>query len=366
MEKIFTPINAGKLEMRNRIMRSATWDNSADNTGAVTDNSRAVYHELGKGGIGLIVTGYAFVAQNGQVNPGQYGIYSDEMIPGWQRITEDIHNNGGKIAMQIVHGGVVSNYLPERGVVLQVVSSLSEISNEHRKMSEGDIERVIDDFVAAGLRVREAGFDAVQLHGAHGLLMSQCVSPLFNQRTDKWGGNAENRRRFHLEVIRRLRQALGGDYPILIKFGVQDDNEGGLTLGEGVEIARMMEKAGIDGIEISAGIGTSDEVKELKGLEPAFRQRAAAVKQAVGVPVAVVSGIRKLETAIDIIESGDADIVSMSRPFIREPQLVLRWEKGDREAARCVSCNKCRPIIARGEMMECGEERRLREAKAGS
>jgi 2,4-dienoyl-CoA reductase-like NADH-dependent reductase (Old Yellow Enzyme family) len=267
--------------------------------------------------------------------------------------------------MQIVHGGAVSNYLPEKGVALQAVSSLPELSDEHRQMSEEDIEGVISDFVAAGIRVREAGFDAVQLHGAHGFLMSQFVSPLYNRREDRWGGNTENRRRFKLEVIRRLRRILGADYPLLIKFGVMDDKDEGLTLNEGVQIAREMEKAGINGIEVSGGIGTSDEVRKLKGLEPAFRERAAAVKRMVGVPVALVSGIRKLETAIDIIESGDADIVSMSRPFIREPQLVWRWEKGNRKAAKCISCNKCRPIILRGEMMECGEERRLREANGG-
>lgn len=363
--KIFAPIKIGKLELKNRTMRSATWDGTADSSGAVTERSMAIYRELGTGGIGLIVTGYAFVSPLGQATSGQYGIYNDKIIPGWKQIVTTVHNGGGKIAMQIVHGGSNSVYLTAKGIAVLAVSSLPDLAQTHREMTEEDIEGIISDFVAAGIRVREAGFDAIQLHGAHGYLMSQFVSPLLNHRTDRWGGNAEKRRRFHLEVIRRLRKALGNDYPILIKFGVQDDKDGGLSLSEGVEIARAMERSGINAIEVSAGIGTSSAVAKTKGMEPAFRERAAAVKHAVNVPVAVVSGIRRLETARELIDSGDADMVSMSRPFIREPHLVLQWEKGDSALAKCISCNKCFPIIRRGEGMECGEERRIREETRG-
>ena len=215
-----------------------------------------------------------------------------------------------------------------------------------------------------GVRVREAGFDAVQLHGAHGYLFSQFASPLFNHRNDRWGGSPENRRRFHLEVISRLRKALGNDYPILIKFGVQDDKEGGMPLSEGIEICRQMVKAGLNGIEVSAGVGSAiARLREGEISKPVFRERAAAVKKAVNIPVAVVNGIRSLETAEDIIRSGDADIISMSRPFIREPHLVLRWQKGDISPAKCISCGKCMPIAVKDESLECSEEKRLREEK---
>ncbi|MDD5288229.1 MAG: NADH:flavin oxidoreductase [Dehalococcoidales bacterium] len=361
--KIFKPIKIGTLELGNRVMRSATWDGTADSSGLVTEHSMAIYRELGAGGIGLIVTGYAFVSPLGQATTGQYGIYNDKMIHGWKRIVTAVHNGGGKIAMQIVHAGTNSAYLPSKGVTLAAVSSLPELTKAHREMTGEDIEGVIADFVAAGLRVREAGFDAVQLHGAHGYLMSQFVSPLTNHRTDKWGGNPENRRRFHLEVVRRLRKALGNDYPILIKFGVQDDKEGGLSLSEGLEIAGEMEKCGINAIEVSSGIGLSPTAASVKGLEPVFRERAVAVKRNVKVPVAVVNGVRSFETAKNIIETGDADMVSMSRPFIREPHLVLRWQKGETAPAKCISCNKCFPILVKEGKLECGDERRLREEK---
>ena len=230
-------------------------------------------------------------------------------------------------------------------------------------MADEDIEGIIDSFAEAAVRAKEAGFDAVQLHGAHGYLMSQFMSPLYNQRADRWGGSPENRRRFHTEVARRVRRAVGSDFPFFIKFGVMDDQEDGLTLEEGIEAAQQMVVAGIDAVEVSAGVGQavyhsqSDELTETP-----FRERAAAVKRAVDVPVILVGGIRSLEIAQDSVESGDADMVSMCRPFIREPYLVSRWQWGEKTPAACITCNRCMAIVRKGEPLECGEERRLSEA----
>jgi 2,4-dienoyl-CoA reductase-like NADH-dependent reductase (Old Yellow Enzyme family) len=362
--KLFEPIKIKNIELQNRVIRSATWDGTADETGGVTDRSISRYRELGSGGIGLIVTGYAFVSHPlGQANPNQYGIYSDALIPGWKRLVKAVREGGdSSIAMQIVHAGINSGYLVRKGYTLLAVSKLAEMSRPHREMTDDDIEGIIDDFAAAAVRVREAGFDAVQLHGAHGYLMTQFASPLFNHRTDRWGGSPENHRRFHIEIVRKIRKAVGKDYPVLIKFGVQDDREGGMSLAEGVETCRQMVEAGIDSIEVSSGVGTSAMViKEGEGDRPAFRQRAAEVKKVAKVPVAVVHGIRSFKMAEEIIDSGDVDMVSMCRPFIREPHLILRWQKGDTRPAACISCNKCFPIVARGKPLECGEERRLRE-----
>jgi 2,4-dienoyl-CoA reductase-like NADH-dependent reductase (Old Yellow Enzyme family) len=362
--KLFTPIKIGKLEIRNRFMRSATWDAMADSSGLVSERSAALYHELNTGGIGLIVTGFAYVSSPlGQAGIGQYGIYNDTMIPGWKPIIKEAHDNGSKIAMQIVHAGINSGYLEKKDVSLDAVSVIPKLAaRPHHEMTDEEIESIIADFVAAGVRAREAGFDAVQLHGAHGYLFSQFASTLFNHRTDKWGGIPENRRRFHLEVISRLRKALGPDYPILIKFGVQDDREGGLTLAEGLETCHQMVKAGLNGIEVSAGIGSAiARLREGEVSKIVFRERAAAVKKAVKVPVAVVNGVRNITVAEDIIDSGDADMISMSRPFIREPHLLLRWQKGETSQAKCISCGKCMPIAIKNESLECGEEKRLRE-----
>lgn len=359
---LFEPYRIGRLEVKNRFVRSATWDGTVDSFGAVTDTSVALYQKLALGGVGLIVSGYAFVSSLGQANAGQYGVHTDDMISGLRRLVHVAHEGDAKIALQIVHAGINSNYLSRKGTVLQAVAKIERTDAPHYEMTREQIEVLIADYVGAILRAREAGFDAVQFHGAHGYGMSQFLSPLYNIRGDRWGGSAENRRRFHLEVIKRARQSVDNDFPIMIKFGVCDDREGGLSLTDGLETAQQMSKEGIDAIEVSAGVGTPVNVTKEGDLERAYyRERAAAVKKVVTIPVMAVGGIRSLEIAESIVNSGDADLISMSRPFIRESDLVTRWQTGKTEPAKCISCNKCFAVIAGDEPLECGEERRLRQ-----
>jgi len=366
LKELFNPIKIKNLEIPNRVMRSATWDATSDEYGAVTETSVKIYRDLGKGNIGLIVTGHAYVSHPlGQATPRQYGIYADESIPGLKKLVKAVRNGGdSKIAVQIAHAGINSGYLMEKGFRPLAASHLPDVKRPHHEMTEQDIETTISDFVAAAVRGREAGFDAVQLHGAHGYLLSQFISPLFNNRVDDWGGDPEKRRRIHLEIIRRIRKAIGSDYPLFIKFGVMDDRPGGLSLAQGIEAAQEFIAAGVDFIEVSGGVGAAATyIKPGDGDRPVFRERAAALKKAVKIPVAVVNGVRSPQVANEIIASGDADMVSFSRPFIREPQFISRWAGGDLSPATCISCNKCFPIVQRGEPMECGEDRRLREEK---
>lgn len=364
-KSLFEPISIGGLELENRTMRSATWDATAEATGAVSDRSLAMYEALGQGGIGLIVSGFAFVSSHGQAVERQYGVHTDDMIPGLRRLAIAAKRGGSKIALQIVHAGINSSWLRNHGQLPLAASTLPVTEKPHREMADAEIEAIADDFKAAAVRGREAGFDAIQLHGAHAYFMSQIISPLYNHRTDRWGGTAENRRLFHLEVVRRIRGAIGPDFPLLIKFGAMDDSEGGLTLSEGIEAVKEMSAAGLDGVEISAGVGQAVPRSPSTEVTP-FRERAAAVRAAVSIPVAVVAGIRSLEVAVDIVSSGDADQVSMCRPFIREPHLVARWQRGDIAPATCISCNRCMLLVRRGQPLECGEDRRLREQAAGN
>ena len=362
--KLFDPYRIGSLELKNRFVRSATRDAMADDSGAVTDDSVALYQGLGQGGVGLIVTGHAFVSPSGQAVPGQYGVHNDDMIPGLHRLVQAAHTGDAKIALQISHAGINSDYFREKGIAAPAVSSMAETSQPHRELTGEEIESIISDFVSATLRAREAGFDAVQLHGAHGYLMSQFQSPLYNFRTDKWGGSAENRRRFHLDVIRAVRQAAGADFPVMIKFGVRDDSEEGLSFSEGLETARRMVQEGIDAIEVSAGIGAPTRIGKRGDPEQTyFRENTAAVKHALAVPVMIVGGIRSLELANNIVDSGDSDLISMCRPFIREPGLIARWQRGEREPATCISCSKCHAIIREGKPLECAVERLLRQKR---
>lgn len=362
MASVFEPIEIGGLELENRFARSATWDAAADGSGAVTEASLALYRELGRGRIGLIFSGFAYVSGIQQAAIQQYGIHDDAMIPGLRRMVDAARSNGTKIAVQIGGAGIQLGLLPPReGEMHAAVSARPEVDRPHREMSDDEVEATIDDFVAAAVRGREAGFDAIQLHGAHGYLMSQFQSPLSNRRDDRWGGSPENRRRFHLEVVRRIRRAIGDDFPLMIKYGVKDGSDDGLSLEEGVETARQMVAAGLDAIEVSTGIGDVVPTVSKGDERTPYREFAAAVGQAVDVPVIAVAGIRRLATAEDIVASGDADMVALSRPLIREAGLVARWRNGETAPATCISCNRCLTISARGEPLECGEERRLRE-----
>jgi len=364
--KIFEPIQIKNLKLANRVMRSATWDATSDEYGAVTSESVKIHRNLAKGNIGLIVTGHAYVSHPlGQATPRQYGIYSDDMIPGLKKLVKAVHDGGeSKIAAQIAHSGINSGYLIEKGFKPLAVSALPEVKRPHHELTEQEIQITIKDFISAAVRAREAGFDAVQIHGAHGYLMSQFLSPIFNNRNDSWGGDPERRRHFHIEVVTGIRKAIGKDYPLFMKYGLMDDREGGLSLQQGIETAQILVGLGIDLIEVSGGVGNAPGyIRPGDSDRPVFRERAAALKKAIKVPVAVVNGIRSLPMANEIIESGDADLVSFSRPFIREPQFVSRWMSGDIAPATCISCSRCFPIVGRGEPMECGEDRRIREEK---
>ncbi|MDO8673536.1 MAG: NADH:flavin oxidoreductase [Dehalococcoidia bacterium] len=365
MHKVLQPASLAGMALRNRLIRSATWDSTADENGAVTDRSVAIYENLAAGGVGLIVTGYAFVSRHGQAVFGQYGAYGDEMIPGLRRLAQAAHRHGAKIAAQIVHAGAFSTFLARTGQE-QLAPSPIEIRHRHREITEEDIEKIIGDFAKAAVRVRDAGFDAVQLHGAHGYLMSQFLSTITNLRKDRWGLTPEDRRRFHVETVRRVRAAVGSDFPLMIKFGVMDDNDGGATLEEGIAALQAMAEVGLDAAEISGGIGSGKRapiqvVADDQTEVTYYRERAARAKAALDIPIAVVVGIRCLETAEDIIQSGDADFVALSRPLIRQPGLVNKWLAGDLSRATCISCAKCLTLVSKGDPLECGEDRRIRE-----
>jgi len=323
----------------------------------VSDRSLALYHELGRSGVGLVITGFAFVSTNGQALPGQYSVCTDQMVPGLRRIVDAVHHGGTKIAIQIVHAGINSDYLRRKGIETVGMSHLHGMDIPHREMTSGEIRGVIEDFARAAVRCREAGFDAIQLHSAHGYLLNQALSPKYNRRTDRWGGNPEKRRSLHIEIIKGIRREIGSGFPLLMKLGVMEDEEGGLSLEEGVSAAGYMVDAGLDAIEISAGDSehvTPPALADGAEYTP-FRVRAAAIKRVVPIPVIAVGGIRKYETAKSIIVEGDADMVAMCRPFIREPRLVARWRRGDRASAKCISCSRCMPVSRSGRRMRCAQ-----------
>ena len=220
-------------------------------------------------------------------------------------------------------------------------------------MTDAEILAVIEAFTKAAVRAKKAGFDGVQLHCAHGFLLSNFISPYTNRRTDRWGGSVENRARIVMEIVRRIKEEIGNDFPVLVKLNATDGfrpgslkAELGLDISQSVEIAKLLEQAGVCAIEVSGGIGEAGGVTIRTAInspakEAYFKEYSKAIKSAVNIPVILVGGIRSLSIIDYLLENGFADLISMSRVFISEPDIVLKFKSGEAKKARCVSCNLC-------------------------
>jgi 2,4-dienoyl-CoA reductase-like NADH-dependent reductase (Old Yellow Enzyme family) len=349
MTALFEGTSINGMSLANRFVRSATWEGLADEQGAVTCRLTDMMVELARGEVGLIISGYAFVRPEGQSSPRQLAAYDDRFLPGLRDMVRGVQTVGGKIALQIVHGGCMANAaLSGRETV---GPSVIEKGGKSlcRMLTKEDIARIISAFARAAGLAKLAGFDAVQIHGAHGFLLSQFLSPSFNQRTDEYGGDLANRARLLLEVVESVRKTVGPIYPVLIKINSEDFLEHGLSRAEAVEVSNWLEQASIDAIEFSGGTMVSPQelvpvrAGNLKTPEQEvyYREAARLYKQRVTIPLILVGGIRSYEVAEDLLRDGTADYISLSRPLICEPGLVKRWRKGDRRKAECVSDNAC-------------------------
>ncbi len=354
MSVLLEPFKIGNLEIRNRFIRSATYFALSDADGYIGQPSVDLMKTLAQNEVGLIMTGYAYVLKSGQSFPDMNGIQDDDHIPGYREMTKAVHDAGGRIAMQIAHCGILSETTARTGGDYMAVSAADDLpeapdyGRKPRQMNEEDIERIIEAFGQAARRVQEAGFDGVQIHGAHGYLVSQFLSPRSNRREDKWGGSLENRMRFVLEVARAIKKQVSQDFPVMIKLGVRDylAESPGLTIEEGVQVARALEKEGICLIEVSNGFQDRTHRQRLMGVtkpekEAVFLPEARVIRDAVRLPLSLVGGMRSLPVMEEIIESGAADCISICRPLIREPGLIKRWKDGDTRPADCISCWRC-------------------------
>lgn len=331
----------------NRFVRSATHEFMAEDDGTATDRHVELYRRLAEGEVGLIITGHAYVNPNGKASPKQTGVYDDRFVEGLRRITEAVRPFPTKIFLQIAHAG---RQTKEKlcGCTPMAPSAVYEptVKITPREMSDADIRGTIRDFVQAGRRAREAGFDGAQLHVAHGYLLSSFISPHTNRRTDDWGGDTFHRARIVVEIVRGIKRIAGPDFPLIVKLNSTDFFPTGLHLEESVEIARRLENEGIDGIEVSGGMAEAGQGSVWKGLraedeEGYFVENAAAVKRAVRIPVFGLGGNRTFAVMEKFVREGKADLISLSRPFIREPYLVKKFRAGEIGKSECISCNKC-------------------------
>jgi len=344
---LFSPIKIGPVEIPNRFVRTATHDFMADNDGSITERQVSLYKNLAKGKVGLIITGHAYVNPQGKASPYQIGAHEDDLIAGLASITEAVHAYPSRIFLQLSHAGRQTKPKLCQGTPLAPSAVYEPIYKVMpQEMSPEEIHQVIEDFIQASRRAETAGFDGIQLHVAHGYLLSSFISPHTNRRRDEWGGSLSNRLRIVAEIIKGIKGLLAQEFPLIVKLNSSDFLPQGLKVEESVKIASALEKEGIDGIEVSGGTAESGQGSVWKGLrsedqEGYFIQNAAKIKSAVSLPVFGLGGIRSFSVMEKFIKEGKVELISMSRPFIREPFLVKKFYEGKIKKSECISCNKC-------------------------
>jgi 2,4-dienoyl-CoA reductase-like NADH-dependent reductase (Old Yellow Enzyme family) len=365
---LFESMKIKNMDLKNRFVRSATYDGYADKNGYVTENQISFYSTLAEGGVGLIITGITYVHPTGQISRIQNSIAGDEFINGFKKLTAAVHHRGAKIALQLFHAGREARF-PDSNEGLPLAPSLLEtdpyFKAAHREMTENEIWDLVHAFGDGARRAREAGFDAVQVHAAHAYLLSQFLSPFTNRRLDEWGGHLKNRLHIHRSIYQDIREKVGNDYPLLIKIGVQDGFPGGLEFKEGKLAAQFLAELGFDALEISAGLrGPTYKDTEFRTKiddftrEAYYRNWCYEVKKEVNIPVMLVGGLRTFELIGEIVQNKETDFISLSRPLIREPNIINDWERGDRHRAKCISCNQCLEKLRKGEALRCFQEER--------
>lgn len=320
MPRLLDPIDIGELKLKNRIVMPPMATNKATSNGEVTEAVIKHYEERARG-VGLIIVEHSYVMSNGKVSLNQLGIQGDELIPGLSKLVKAVHKHRIPIAIQITHGGgkATSNIIGTQPVGPSQIPLFKETPKE---LKASEIDELVESFENASRRVVESGFDAVEVHGAHGFLLNQFLSPLTNKRSDKYGGILQNRARFPLRVLERVRKEVGGGFPVLYRLGADDFTVGGLSLENTKVFAGMLVGAGVDAIDISGGIGGPNP-PGLKGQGYLF-PHAEEIKKVVRVPVIGVGGVTEAEFADRAVREGRVDLVAVGRALLNDPEWAVK------------------------------------------
>ncbi|HEY1407194.1 MAG TPA: NADH:flavin oxidoreductase [Spirochaetota bacterium] len=346
MKSLFDKIRIAGMTTKNRFVRSATWEGMAEDDGSVSDHLIDVYRRLAAGEIGMIMTSILYVTETGKGVTRMLGIHDDRMIPGLSRIADAIHEKGSIAVAQFVYCGnqapigVDEHTFSPSGIPDPITGKRG------KEMSCEDINFLIRAFGDASRRAVSAGFDAVQIHAAHGYLLSQFLSPYHNTRTDQYGGPIENRCRIIAEIVSLIKKE-NPALPVMIKINGEDYFDGGLELNDSIAACRILEQSGLDAIEVSGGVAAS-KVSRAMGeaitrpeREGFYAKDGAAIADTVSIPVISVGGYRSPDVIRQKMNDTKIELFSLSRPLIAEPGLISRWASGDSNKARCISCNKC-------------------------
>ncbi len=382
---LFEKTTISGFSINNRIIRSATHDGAADENGAPSNELIRKYELMAKNDVGCIITGYAGVSKNGcSPYPRMLKIFDDGVIDKYKELTDAVHKYDTPIVLQIAHCGRQTS---SKVIGVQKVAPSSVFHafypDKAKELTDDEIYSIIDDFISASVRAEKAGFDAVQVHCAHGYLLHDFLSPYGNRRKDKWGGSLENRCRIVELIIKGIKEKT--TIPVWIKISAEDNRRNGMNTNTSVEICKRLEAAGCDAIEVSCGSvqdGMNTMRSKVLPMDAVFKYRepcasfpqilnkialpaaklinplikqptplenfnidnAEVIKKNVSIPVIAVGGIYKVNDMEEILSSGKADFISMCRPFICEPNLVKKLKEGQQES-KCIMCNFCGLVI---------------------
>lgn len=359
LEYLFSPRKIGNVIIKNRIVRSATSENMAKRDGQVSDDLVDFYTNLARGGTGLIITGGIAVHPSSTLTRNAPCLYDDIFLSGQKKLVEAVHDYSEcKIAAQLVHTGRQTGNRKYQPVAPSPIPD-KIVKRVPRELKTEEIGDIIKMFVDAGRRAYESGYDAIQLHAAHGYLLSNFISPYSNKRIDEYGGNTQKRTKILVEIYDQLGDEIGKNFPITIKLQTQDGVSGGLTLEGGKEIAEIVAYTGYDAIEPSGGGGES--MMRASGLpsrvikspedENYFLPTVNEIRPLVNdCPVILMGGVRNPSSTEKILREKAVEFISMSRPLIYEPDLSNRWKNGDTSPALCTSCNACYMTLREGAL----------------
>jgi len=318
MKSLLAPLKFKGIQTRNRIVMPPMATEKATEEGLVTNELIEYYVERAQNQVGMIIVEHCYVDPAGRRSPAQPGVHSEDMLYGLKRLADSVKMQRVPVGVQINHCGAK----PRSGVVeTPLAPSAVPVPGgdiQPEAMSVAQMEEIRRAFARAADIARRARFDFVEIHGAHGFLLNQFLSPLTNQREDEYGGDLVSRLRFPLEVIAAVRETVGKNYPVAFRLGADDQMEGGLTLEEGARVAQAIEEAGVDLLDLSGGhIGYLEE-----GEEGFFNYMAEKIKPLVDIPVLITGGIRDLEYADELVETGVADLIGIGRPLLKNASWV--------------------------------------------
>ena len=331
-ENLFAPTRLGALAIKNKIARSATFSFMENKDGYLTDTEIGIYETLAKHDVGLLFTGMFCVSENGIFDYDGPLVTDDRYLPRLQLLAQAVHRHGAKIVPQINQVGARAT----KTMDVPLAPSAIEITKGRmtRALSMEEIKQIAEDFAKAAYRVQQAGFDGVQIHAAHGYLVTQFLSPLMNLREDEYGGSIENRFRLLREIIVAVRQACKDDFPVFVKINSNSEQDE-VYEQELLYMLREMKDLGVTAVELSGYNWRFQTIQD----HNYYMERAARMRELAAIPIILVGGIRSLADMKQVLEQG-IDMVSLARPLISEPELLTKLQIEDRNA-RCISCNQC-------------------------